>query len=87
MKDISDDWSYTMEYDQTLGPALFEGGNVVLSAMEWETEPTEAIMKLAAQAPAMARLLLKVLDDGRYPNAQFDEGEIHRVLRAAGVLP
>lgn len=82
-------WSYTMQYDQDMGPALFANGQSILSAHEWEREPEEARIKLIAQAPAMARLLLVLdswLSNGR-KTPHYNQLDIQKVLRAAGVLP
>jgi hypothetical protein len=44
-------------------------------------EMTEDVAKLAAQAPAMARILVRMLELGNAP------GQARYVLRDAGVLP
>ncbi len=47
----------------------------------------EARARLAAQAPAMARLLLSIYEAGKYNRDNTPVHEIADILKAAGVLP
>lgn len=54
--------------------------------VEPSIERRQARAKLAAQAPAMARLLLEMHERGSFDGCH-DESAVDAVLRAAGVLP
>lgn len=84
-KPWEEDWTYTMTYEQTLGAAIFRDGCTWLAAMEWETEPDEARIKLATQAPAMARWMLSMTHQmGALTPEQCREAE--EILKNADVI-
>jgi len=77
---VAEEWSHTTQYDQDMGAALFADGRTVLSAHEWDQQPTENRLKLMAQAPVFALELLRVL------TGDVDSAAISKALREAGIL-